>query len=225
MPKKKKKKKKNQYVSIQQTTNNGAANLQSGEDLPCHRSVQGIELLGSVQLDQSHAVEGTEQNVIGLVAFTGSAELCHCRHLQKISFKIQAKCQLQSVQPVHTLAGAPKAGLVTLARRGIVVMDGEAREIQLDGVGNREKPCRSNIKTGQKRRTRRKRKEETEKKRGGREVYRTLGWFVSCSPLAFTEIQTSEFFALMIFLRRKSDTAGRTTECHQHHFRGYCRCY
>lgn len=44
----------------------------------------------------------------------------------------------------HTVAVAWKAGLVTLARKG---MAGEGnREIQLGGEGNREK-CRSNMKT------------------------------------------------------------------------------
>lgn len=43
----------------------------------------------------------------------------------------------------RTLAVAPNAGLVTLARRGMVA--GETREIQLDGVGNRQILRRSNI--------------------------------------------------------------------------------
>lgn len=46
-------------------------------------------------------------------------------------------------------------------------MDGEAREIQLDGVGNREKPCRSNIKTGQNDGLKAREKEK-EKRRGGK---------------------------------------------------------
>lgn len=104
-------------------------------------------------------------------------------------------------------------------------MKGEAREIQLDGVGNREKPCRSNIKTGQMtvwRKERRKGKEEGRK----REVYRKgLGLVRFLFSACLHRESTSEFFALTIFLRRKSVTAGRTAEMLQHHFRGYCRCY
>lgn len=46
----------------------------------------------------------------------------------------------------HTVA-ARKAGLVTLARRGMA--GEENREIQLGGEGNRENDGRSNMKTGE----------------------------------------------------------------------------
>jgi hypothetical protein len=114
-----------------------AANLQSREDLPSHRSIQGIELLGSVELDQSDSVEGIEQNVIGLVAGQLFGEIGRGGHLSTVSHVRKRMRLSKSTGRVHTLAVEPKAGLVTLARRGMTA--GEAREIQLDGVGRRQK--------------------------------------------------------------------------------------
>ena len=60
--------------------------------------------------------------------------------------------------------------MVILARRGILVMDGEAREIQLDGV-NRQRLFRSNMKTksadlrGKRKERKRKGERESKKRR------------------------------------------------------------
>lgn len=93
------------------------------------------------------------------------------------------------------MAVTPKAGLVILARRGIL----EAREIQLDGVGNRQRLFLSNIKTHCRNRIEEKKeKREEGKKNQSSFSYDTSTGFVS--PLE----ETSEFFAMTIFLRRKA---------------------
>lgn len=55
------------------------SNLESGENLACHGAVQGIELLGTVELNAAEAVDGVEQDIIGLIA--GELLRDICRHL------------------------------------------------------------------------------------------------------------------------------------------------
>lgn len=94
-----------------------------------------------------------------------------------------------------------------MARRGIL----EAREIQLDGVGNRQRLFLSNIETRCRNRLEEKEeRREEEKKNQECSFPYDKHWFVS--PLE----ETSEFFAMTIFLRRKED--GGTTE---RELRGY----
>lgn len=117
--------------------------LQAGEDLSCHRPIERVELLGPVELNAPQAVDGAEQNVIGLITGELLRDIGGRRHLYRIS--IILKLCSSAAKRLHTVA-ALKAGLVTLARRGIA--GEENREIQLCGEGSRETECRSSMKTG-----------------------------------------------------------------------------
>ena len=44
------------------------SNLQSRDNLASHRAVEGVELLGSVELNAAEAVDRVEQDVITLIA-------------------------------------------------------------------------------------------------------------------------------------------------------------
>lgn len=117
--------------------------LQAGEDLSCHRPIERVELLGPVELNAPEAVDGAEQDVVGLIAGELFGNIGSRRHLYQIS--IALKLCTSVAKRLHTVA-ALKAGLVTLARRGIA--GEENREIQLCGEGSRETECRSSMKTG-----------------------------------------------------------------------------
>lgn len=44
------------------------ANLQSRENLASHRAVEGVELLGSVELNAAETVDRVEQHIVALIA-------------------------------------------------------------------------------------------------------------------------------------------------------------
>lgn len=46
----------------------GRADLESGNDFAGHGGVEGVELLGAVQLDGADAVDVVEEDVVGVVA-------------------------------------------------------------------------------------------------------------------------------------------------------------
>ena len=47
--------------------------------------IQGIELLGAVELDTPDTVKGIEQNIIGFVSFLWLQDFCLSRHLLAVS--------------------------------------------------------------------------------------------------------------------------------------------
>lgn len=59
------------------------SNLQSGENLARHGAVQGIELLGSVELNAAKTIDRIEQNIISLISGKLFRDLCG--HLSGIS--------------------------------------------------------------------------------------------------------------------------------------------
>lgn len=108
----------------------GITNLQTREDLARHRAIQGIELLGAVELDRADSVDGIEQDIIGLISGLFFGHLRPSGHLLAVSRAVQMNGKVGI-----TVADAPNAGLVTFARRGMV--EGASREVQLAGVCKR----------------------------------------------------------------------------------------
>ena len=56
-------------------------------DLADHGAIEGVELLGAVELDGAEAVEGVEEDILGFVAVAGLEAFvgCFCRHLGGVS--------------------------------------------------------------------------------------------------------------------------------------------
>lgn len=64
------------------------ADLKSGNDLAGHRAIEGVELLGSIELDCTDTVYGVEEDVVGVVLgfllrhlrTCGQLDACQCRN-------------------------------------------------------------------------------------------------------------------------------------------------
>lgn len=61
------------------------SNLQPRENLASHRGVEGVEFLGSVELNAADAVDRVEQNIIALIAGEFFGNIRSSRHLTIVS--------------------------------------------------------------------------------------------------------------------------------------------
>jgi hypothetical protein len=56
--------------------------LQSRKNLASHGAIEGVELLGSVELNAAETVDGIEQNIVGLIAGELFGDFGGSRHLE-----------------------------------------------------------------------------------------------------------------------------------------------
>lgn len=89
--------------------------LQARDDLPSHRAIETVQLLGPVELDGADAVDGVEEDIIRFVAglLTDFYLACELAMVSQSSGCQAGRLLLTVREPI--------AGLVILARRGIVV--------------------------------------------------------------------------------------------------------
>ena len=57
------------------------ADLESRNDFAGHGAIEGVELLGSIELDGAHTVYGVEEDVVGVVLGFLLWHLRTCSHL------------------------------------------------------------------------------------------------------------------------------------------------